>query len=647
MIYPWTSGEGYSGAMTLISLDSISKTLGKGPLFSDVSFGIEEGERIGFVGPNGNGKSTLLKIIAGRLEVDEGTVARKRLLRVNMLDQVPLWEPGDTIRDFLFRSDDPVVRLVDRYERTIQKNLDGTNGNTVADLTHQMEILGGFTLEHRFVSLLSELDIHDLSLPMDTLSGGMARKAALARCLGPDSDLLLLDEPTNHLDVDTIEWLEKKLLSRNTAFVVVTHDRWFLDDLCTTILDIDGGRLSKYEGNYSEYLRKLEERQALVDERERRRESILRVELEWLKRGPKARGGKDKKRKDRIREMVDGRPGAEALSMETLSTSHRRLGGKIIEIQGLTKAWGPQKIVDNFTYQLSAGERIGIMGPNGSGKSTILNLIAQKVTPDGGTIERGTTVVIGYYDQMGLDVEADLSILEYVQRTAERIRMADGSELTAEQFLERFAFPRSTHGQPVGKLSGGERRRLLLVRLLIGNPNVLLLDEPTNDFDIPTISLLEDFLATFPGCIIAVSHDRAFLQGMADSLWILDGKGRLERFVGSYGEWRDLRSEMTAEEPRSGEPKSKSAPIAVTQGKGNPGGKKLSFAEKKELDYLLNEIDALESQKSNLEAQFADPSGALAKDGEAFAAAQRRYKEINEEIILKTARWETLASRSD
>jgi ATP-binding cassette subfamily F protein uup len=237
--------------------------------------------------------------------------------------------------------------------------------------------------------------------------------------------------------------------------------------------------------------------------------------------------------------------------------------------------------------------------------------------------------------------------LEYVQRTAERIRMADGSELTAEQFLERFAFPRSTHGQPVGKLSGGERRRLLLVRLLIGNPNVLLLDEPTNDFDIPTISLLEDFLATFPGCIIAVSHDRAFLQGMADSLWILDGKGRLERFVGSYGEWRDLRSEMTAEEPRSGEPKSKSAPIAVTQGKGNPGGKKLSFAEKKELDYLLNEIDALESQKSNLEAQFADPSGALAKDGEAFAAAQRRYKEINEEIILKTARWETLASRSD
>lgn len=632
----------------MISLDSISKTLGKGPLFSDVSFAIEEGERIGFVGPNGNGKSTLLKIIAGRLEVDEGTVARKRQLRVNMLDQVPLWEPGDTIRDFLFRSDDPVVRLVDRYERTIQKNLEGPNGNTVADLTHQMEILGGFTLEHRFISLLSELDIHDLSLPMDTLSGGMARKAALARCLGPDSDLLLLDEPTNHLDVDTIEWLEKKLLSRNMAFVVVTHDRWFLDDLCTNILDIDGGRLSKYQGNYSEYLQRLEERQALVDARERRRESILRFELEWLKRGPKARGGKDKKRKDRIREMVNGRPGAEAPSMEALSTSHRRLGGKIVEIQGLSKAWGSQKIVDDFSYQLSAGERIGIVGPNGSGKSTILNLIAQRATADRGTIERGETVAIGYYDQMGLDMEAELSILEYVQRTAERIRMADGSELTAEQFLERFAFPRTVHSQPVGKLSGGERRRLLLVRLLIGNPNVLLLDEPTNDFDIPTISLLENFLATFPGCIIAVSHDRSFLQGMADSLWILDGKGRLERFVGSYGEWRDLRSEIAAEESKSGETKSKSTGVASsqTQEDRTGGRKKLSFAEKKELDYLLNEIDALEGQKSALEAQFADPTGALAKDGGAFAAAQRRYGEINEEIVLKTARWETLASRS-
>ncbi len=635
--------------MTLISLDSISKSMGKGPLFSDVSFGIEEGERIGFVGPNGNGKSTLLKIIAGRLEVDEGTVARKRQLRVNMLDQIPLWEPGDTIRDFLFRSDDPVVRLVDRYERTLQETTDGAKGNRIADLTHQMESLGGFILEHRFVSLLTELGIHDLSLPMDALSGGMARKVALARCLAPDSDLLLLDEPTNHLDVDTIEWLEKKLLSQNTAFVVVTHDRWFLDDLCTTIFDIDGGRFSKYEGNYSEYLRRLEERQALVDARERRRESILRVELEWLKRGPKARGGKDKKRKDRIREMVDGRPGAEALFMENLSTSHRRLGGKIIEIQGLTKAWGSQKIVDNFSYQLSAGERIGIVGPNGSGKSTILNLIAQRTTADRGTIERGQTVVIGYYDQLGLDAEADLSILEYVQRTAERIRMADGSELTAEQFLERFAFPRTTHSQPVGKLSGGERRRLLLVRLLIGNPNVLLLDEPTNDFDIPTISLLEDFLATFPGCIIAVSHDRAFLQGMADSLWILDGTGRLERFVGSYGEWRDLRGEITAEESKSGEAKSKSTGGASSQAQRNrtEERKKLSFAEKKELDSLLIEIDALEREKSALEAQFADPAGTLAKDGEAFAAAQGRYREIGEEIVLKTARWETLASRSD
>lgn len=634
--------------MTLISLDGVSKALGEGPLFSDVSFGIEEGERIGFVGPNGCGKSTLLRILAGRMEPDDGSAARKRDLRVNMLDQVPRWEAGDTIRDFLFRSDDPLVRLVDRYERALADPLSAEK--TVADLTHEMEASGGFSVEHRFASLLSELGIQDLSLPMDTLSGGMAKKAALARCLAPASDLILLDEPTNHLDVDTIEWLERKLVQSGAAFVLVTHDRWFLDDVCTVIIDIDGGRAFKYGGNYSEYLERLDERRAFAEARERRRESILRVELEWLKRGPKARGGKDKKRKGRIRDLVDGRPEQEDAGSDAFMTAKRRLGGKVLNLAEVGKSWGKLEVIKPFSYKLSAGERIGIVGPNGSGKSTLLDLIAGRIEPDAGAIARGDTAVVGYFDQTGADMGTELSILDYVSAAAERIRLGDGSELTAEQFLERFGFPRPMQSQPVGKLSGGERRRLLLVRILIAAPNVLLLDEPTNDIDIPTIALLEDFLENFGGCVVAVSHDRTFLERTADSLWILDGSGTVEPFVGSYAEWREERAaalEAASSAKAAGKGAGRSSGGA--EGPENPerGRGKLSFKEKKELEGLLPEIEALEAEKAELEERFADPAGALAKDAAAYGAAAARYKELDLLIDENTRRWEELAARSD
>ncbi len=637
--------------MTLISLDSVSKSLGEGPLFSAVSLGIDEGERVGFVGPNGCGKSTLLKILSGRLEPDEGAVARKRGLVVNVLDQIPSWEEGDTIRDFLYRGDDPIVRLVGRYEACLEAlHGSGPAARTaeaeLPGLTHDMETRGGFEVEHRFASFLSELGIDDLALPMASLSGGMAKKAALARCLAPESDLVFLDEPTNHLDLDTIEWLERKLLSSDRAVVLVTHDRWFLDDVCSSIMEIDRRRVRKYAGGYSDYLSNVAAREAEAERHELRREAILRVELEWLKRVPKARTGKDKKRQGRIRDMEAGRPEQDAPSQDAFQTGARRLGNKVLELRGVSKRYGDRRVIDPFSYTFSRGDRLGIVGPNGSGKSTLLDLIAGRAAPDSGAVARGETVVVGYFDQKAEVADPSAEVLEFVQAAAERIRLKDGVEVSAEQFLERFAFPRAMHGQPVGKLSGGELKRLLLVRLLVSSPNVLILDEPTNDFDIPTIALLEDFLQDFAGCVLAVSHDRAFLEGVTDSLLVLDGRGGVESFVGSYSDWREARA---AEEALRTAAVRESSALNASQQRPAPSapgavGGKLSFKERKELESLLPEIERLEAEKRDLEVRFADPSGSFMKDP-SYAAATARYAEVNALIEEKSARWEALAER--
>ena len=638
--------------MVIISLDSVSKSLGAGPLFSSVSLSIEEGERIGFVGPNGCGKSTLLKLLAGRMECDDGVVARKRGLVVQFLDQTPVWESGDTIRDFLFRSDDLLVRLVGRYEAALETAHEAHEDRSaeLSSLTHEMEHKGGFELERRFLSMLMELGVEDLSLPMDTLSGGMAKKAALARCLAPDSDLVLLDEPTNHLDLDTIEWLERKLVGGRKAFVLVTHDRWFLDAVCGTIMEIDGGCVRKYEGGYSDYLVRVSNRESDLVVREKRRESILRVELEWLKRGPKARGGKDKKRKERIRDLQDGAAEAAAAGSEVFRTGHRRLGGKVLEFKHIGKKWGEKEVISSFSYKLTKGERVGVVGPNGSGKSTLLDLIAERYQPDSGTIQRGDTAVVGYFDQHTDGMDKSLKLLDFVCAAAERVRMNDGSDLSAEQFLERFGFPRTMLQQDLTTLSGGELRRLMLVRLLISAPNVLLLDEPTNDFDIPTRALLEDFLSGFGGCVISVSHDRAFLEGVADSLWILDGKGGVDSYVGSYMDWREARGQEAAEAEaeRKIAAEKQVRPVIATVGDKSPArtAGKLSFAERKEYGQLLPDIEAMENEKKTLELRFASAPDSTANDHLSLVAAHKRYEELTRLIEEKSCRWEALAERA-
>ncbi len=638
--------------MNLVSLSDVSRAVNEGPLFSGVSTGIEEGERIGLVGPNGCGKSTLLALLSGRHSPDTGTIARKRDIVMSVLDQEPRFDEADTIRDFLYRGDNPLLALVRDYERSLAELKDAED-REFARLSHEMEERGGFALEQRFASFLQELGIVELDRPMRSLSGGMVKKVALARTLAPQSDLVFLDEPTNHLDMDTIEWLENTLLSWPAAVVLVTHDRWFLDTVCTHIMEIDQKAVRKYEGSYADYLARLETREQEAQGREGKRQSILRVELEWLKRGPKARGGKDKKRKERIHQLQDaGRDESGGCAAASgFSSAQTRLGSRVLELEGIKKVRGDKTVIASWTCKLTRGDRIGIVGPNGSGKTTLLDLIAGRLKPDVGSIALGETVRVGYFDQHTEGIDPSKEVLDWITEVAERITLGDGTTLSAEQFLERFGFPRRMFREDLGRLSGGELRRLALLRLLATAPNVLLLDEPTNDFDVQTIALLEDYLTGFNGCVLAVSHDRAFLEGLADSLWILDGAGGIRSFSGTWSDWRNLRDdEAAAAATRTAEAAAKTDSIAKTATESSSGARKktgLSWREERELEQLLVDIEAMEEEKTALETAFADPSSALAKDPAAMKSSQERYAALAALIERATTRWEDLASRTD
>ncbi|TFG60727.1 MAG: ABC-F family ATP-binding cassette domain-containing protein, partial [Spirochaetales bacterium] len=524
--------------MNIISLDSVSKTLKDEPLFEQVTIGLEAGEKIGFVGANGSGKSTLLRLLSGELEPDRGSISRNRELSIAMLDQRPQFSEDETLKDFLFRGAGAVFSLVREYESCLLESRQGrAEEERLARLTDRMEKGGGFALEQTYASHCAELGLNNLSAVMGTFSGGMVRKAALARCLASGANFLLLDEPTNHLDIDTILWMENLLVNSAAGFILVTHDRYFLDAVCGSIIELDRRRLYKYEGSYSLYVERKAARRNDVERNQARRDTILRRELEWLKRGPKARTGKDKSRKARIQDLQDAEVRND-LSLAEFSSAHRRLGKKILELEGVSKSYGGRKVVAPFSYSFRKGERIGIIGPNGSGKTTFLELIAGRIAADSGTVTAGVNTSFAYFDQTGRYPDGRQTVLDYMKEHAERIRMEDGSELSAEQFLERFLFTRSMFGLELSRLSGGEFRRLYLVRLLAQAPNFLLLDEPTNDLDMDTILLLEDYLADFPGCILLVSHDRAMLDRLTDYLFIFDGEGGIKGFVGNYADYR-------------------------------------------------------------------------------------------------------------
>ncbi len=603
------AGAEYSRAdVNLLTLDGISIALGESPLFSGVNLGIDSGDRIGFVGPNGCGKSTFLRLLSGSLEPDGGAVARRRGLSVSVLEQRPAFSPGETLRSFLGRGAAPP-----------------RDPGAAAEL------------DRAGASICTELGLRDLGMRMEAMSGGMVKKAALARALAPSAELLLLDEPTNHLDIETIEWLERRLGQYRGAFVVVTHDRWFLDAVCSSIMDIDRRAVYKYPGDYSEYVKRRIDREAALEKAESRRLVALKRELAWLNRGARARATKSERRKEGIREL-QSRVLAREEGMEGFSTGAPRLGKKILVAGEASKSYDGRRVLGPFSREFKAGERLGVVGPNGSGKTTLLDLLSGRAAPDSGRIEAGGNTRFAYFDQTASSVDQGKTLLGFIGDKAERIAMADGSTLSPEQFLERFLFPRAMHGLALSRLSGGELRRAQLVRLLADSPNFLLLDEPTNDLDIDTIELLEDFLEDFPGCVVAVSHDRAFLDRLADSILVLGGSGGTREFVGRYADYRVLAAEMEGGEGEAPAPRRDAGP---GRGRGKERERKgLSFAERRELDSLLEEISGLEGEKASLEASFSG-----ADVGEGLEAASRRYAEVNAEIESKTARWEELAAK--
>ena len=613
--------------MNLIALDRVSVTLGEAPLFEGATLGIDSGDRIGFVGRNGRGKSTFLRILAGSLEPDTGAVARRRALTVSLLEQRPSFELGETLADFLRKG---------RPDH-------GVSGAGVSP--EDADALA--SIERAQVALCTELGLEDRGALMEEMSGGMVKKAAIARALAPSADLLLLDEPTNHLDIDAIEWLERRLLQYRGAFVLVTHDRWFLDDVCGFIMEIDRAAIYKYPGNYSEYLKRRIARAAALEKAESRRLVFLERELAWLNRGARARATKSERRKDDIRSLQDSALVREE-GMEGFTTSAPRLGKKILVLDQASKAYDGRQVLRPLSREFKAGERLGVIGPNGSGKTTLLDLISGKIEPDSGRIVRGENTRFAYFDQTASSVDKGKTLVGYVRDKAERIHMADGSELTPEQLLERFLFPRAMHELRLSRLSGGELRRAQLVRLLAESPNFLLLDEPTNDLDIDTIELLEDFLADFPGCVVAVSHDRAFLDRLADSVLALDGSGSAREYVGRYAEYRaEPREEYREGSEVDGaaraakvSPRSGGAEVAgrATRAESRRAG--LSFAEKRELASLIEEISGLEDEKARLEEHFV--GAGAGRDG---GTSSRRYAEVVAGIESKTSRWEELAAR--
>ncbi len=625
--------------MNLISVDKLTISKGGRILVEDASFGIDTGDKIALIGTNGSGKSSLIKVLTGRDNPDGGTVSTNNDLYLSQVEQHPAFEDNETIMDFIFRDASPQMALVRQYETVTSRMESGDVSEEIMesfhDLTDQMEKQGCWELESRVKSLLSELSLHDFTSPMNVLSGGMVKKAALVRALVQDSNLLILDEPTNHLDIPTIEWLQEYLNKMDQAVILVTHDRYFLERICTRILEIDDQGIYQYKGNYSQYLEQKAIRQNIEERRQARIESILRKELKWISRGPRARAGKDKLRTANYYNLMDQQVTDQVAGAE-FSSSYRRLGKKILHLKKIEFSYGEKKVINPFTYQFRRGERIGLIGPNGSGKTTFLNLISDRLQPDTGSIDTGINTHFGYFDQTGTVLEGDQKVIDYLTEYAETITLADGSRLSPSQLLDRFLFPKSLYYTPIKDISGGERRRLYLIRILLTNPNFLLFDEPTNDLDLQTLTMLEEYLQDFPGCVVLVSHDRYFLDRVTDFQFVFDGSGNIRGYAGNYSDYKYAEEEEESRKKQeSRQQKSETKQKVKTE---KP--RKLSYKEKKEFESLEEEIMILEEEIESLEKTFS----AAGFGGEESAEKVKEYNSKKELLDYKYSRWEELGA---
>ncbi|MBN2509436.1 MAG: ABC-F family ATP-binding cassette domain-containing protein [Spirochaetales bacterium] len=624
--------------VNLLSVKNIAKTHGEKRLFTDITFGINKGEKLALIGANGTGKSTLMKIICGEMECDEGEVYRNNSLHLAYLPQNPVIDPGQTVLEHILSGDSLLIKTVRSYESCLSRLHSADPGDQeklqheLAALSRRMDEVGGWTMEHKITSVLEQLGINGLDAAMGTLSGGMKKKVELAKTLAGMNNCIVLDEPTNHLDLETIEWLQDYLVATDAAVILITHDRYFLDGVCSKILELEDGGLTGYQGNYSLYMELKAKRLEEQATRQVRIGSVLRQELEWLKRSPRARGTKDKKRVERVYDLMDSTDSQRASAME-FSVTNRRLGKRILEIKNISKAFGPVRLIDGFSYSVKKGIRIGIVGPNGSGKTTFLKMLMGQQPPDTGRIDIGVNTRFGYFDQLSESMNGEQTVMGYLKEYADEIKRENGETANIRSLLEEFQFPVYQHHSKLKFLSGGELRRLYLLKILLPAPNFLLFDEPTNDLDIQTLSLLEQFLDKFDGCVMTVSHDRYFLDRTADFLLIFDGEGGVQGYPGSYSEYARYRKEQQKiEAAETQKPDSRV--------RHNTDQKKLSFKEQKEFEALLPAIENLEEQKAGLEAFFLDPVPAV------LAEKQELYTRVCREIADKTARWEELADRA-
>lgn len=632
--------------MNLLSVNQLSKSFGDKILFKNINFGINYGDKVALIAKNGSGKSTLFKILQGIEIPDSGEVVFRKELRISFLSQEPDLDNNHTIEEAIYSCDSEMVKTAIDYAHLIEThyaNPTEKTENQLDVLTHRMNDLEAWNVETQIKVVCSNLGLHDLKQKVSTLSGGQKKRLALAQVILNEPDLLIMDEPTNHLDVSVIEWLEEYLRSYKKSILLVTHDRYFLDAVCDRIIEIDNHEIYEYKGNFAYYMEKKLERQQMEASELEKAKNLYRRELEWVRKQPKARTTKSKSRVDAF-EAVEAKARAKKIEKKIeLSVKVERIGSKVLEVHKLQKAFGNKKILDPFTYTFIKGEKIGIVGPNGIGKSTFINMLQGIEPPDAGHVSVGDTIVFGYYSQKGIQVPDDKRVIEVVKDIAEFIPLANGTSLSASALLTRFNFPPAVQFGHVGKLSGGERRRLYLLTVLVKNPNFLILDEPTNDLDILTLQTLEEFLLDFQGCVLIVSHDRYFLDRLVDHVFAFEGNGVVKDFPGNYTEYRQWKDDlevlkenkvdMSTDDDVIAHPiieKNADAPKQETTEK-----KKLSYKEQKELETLDNELPKLEIRKKEIETLLASGISDL-KEIEKLSA---EFTTVSNQIDEKTMRW--------
>ncbi|MFW6352128.1 MAG: ABC-F family ATP-binding cassette domain-containing protein [Bacteroidota bacterium] len=618
----------------ILSVENLTHSWGDIRLFDNLTFGLEEGDKAALIARNGTGKTTLLNILGGLISPDSGTVTWRKDIIMGYLAQNPEYEPKLTVLESLFHSENETAVVVRQYERALAEN----DHDTLQDLLPRMEQLGAWDYEERAKQILSQLKIDMFDQPMAQLSGGQIKRVALARVLITNPDFLILDEPTNHLDLDMIEWLEDYLKRSRMTLLMVTHDRYFLDNVCNEIYELQDKTLYQYKGNYTYYLEKRAERISQKNQEVERAKNLLKKEQDWMSRQPQARGTKAKYRINAFHDLKKTASQSTGEQNLEINIKSSRLGKKVVNLHYISKSFNDLNLIKNFSYKFVKGEKVGIIGKNGSGKSTFLNILTGKLQPDRGEVERGETLVFGYYRQEGLNLDNNKRVLDVITDIADHIQLSRDQSMSASQFLRYFLFPNEMHNVLVEKLSGGEKKRLYLMTVIMKNPNFLILDEPTNDLDILTLNILEDYLLQFDGCVMVVSHDRYFLDKVTDHLFVFKGDGQIKDFPGNYTDYytqkkQELKNQK-ADPSANKEPKKQKPTRKADKNK-------LSFKEKKEMDELEQKIETLEAKKKEIEDQLN--SGNLS--GDELIAASSDHGKIMKTLDEYEMRWLELSEK--